>query len=81
MHNRRIRFAAPKIIVLMLALAALLMAVVDMAHADTPGLVIRGDTVNADGSHIIVREGGWLTYTVKLASQPTGDVTVALNPL
>ena len=81
MHNRRIRFAAPKIIVLMLALAALLMAVVDMAHADTPGLVIRGDTVNADGSHIIVREGGWLTYTVKLASQPTGDVTVALSPV
>ena len=63
-----------------LAVAALLAGSAGVAHADTPGLVIRGDTVNADGSHIIVREGGWLTYTVNLASQPTGDVTVALSP-
>ena len=88
--NLRTRSAAPKITSMPLALAALMVALAvaallagspGVARADTPGLVIRGDTVNADGSHIIVREGGWLTYTVKLASQPTGDVTVALSPV
>ena len=49
-----------------------------IAAQASPGLVIEGDIVS--GSEIHAYEGSWLTYTVRLATEPDADVTVTLKP-
>ena len=48
------------------------------AQSASPGLILEGDVVN--GSILNVREGAWLSYTVRLATQPASDVIVSLSP-
>ena len=53
----------------------ILPAAEETASAQTPGLVTATGTTGA----LQVREGSSASYTVRLATQPTGDVTVAIG--
>ncbi len=72
------RSALLGIAALLLTAAAIAILPARTAHADSPGLVIQGAAVS--GSDIHVKEGAWASYTVKLATKPTANVTVTLSP-
>ena len=60
--------------------AAMAYASAGVARASDPGIILEGDIVAADGTSLDVREGKWRSYTVRLATQPDGDVTVHTDP-
>ncbi len=62
----------------LLVIAAALAAGIVRAQGPSPGPVIEGAIVS--GSDLLVREGSWRTYTVRLATRPSADVTIALHP-
>ncbi len=76
----RVGLAAVLVLAAILAAAALLALTPARADASgaSPGLVIQGSPIS--GSRINVTEGKWSSYTVKLATQPSADVTVTLSP-